>query len=67
MLESTMMRSEVIFVEETVLKKMKSRINRFPGYRFSMDTLGWWDKRGPSEIIQAQQGWSYVYLKFVHI
>ena len=53
---STMVRVEVNFLQETLLDKLKSRRKQVPVYRFSMDTLGWQDKWGLLERIQAQQG-----------
>ena len=55
LVESTKVKAEVNFWQETLLKKPNSRWKRLHGYRFSVDTLVLCVKKGTLAIIQAQQ------------
>ena len=59
-----MVRAEVSFWQDTLLKKMKSRWNQVPGSSCSVGTLGGRDRRVSLEIIQSHQLWDSLVIDF---
>ena len=51
MVASAMVREEVNFLQEVLLKKINYRWNKVPGSRFSVEIFGWWVNWGPLTII----------------